>query len=178
MPEPTLCIQLITANKMAKLLWKHRELDAFQFYLNPASLAPNPDPDPDPEPKPPDPFAPATVLSPERGRDLHQLLQETHRPVFNEPDKVTHARPLQLIHLKDGSTPPQQRMYRISPAKLDKLKKQLNTCLDKAWIRPSTAEFGAPILFARKADGSLRLCGLPCPQRHHCQRPWTPAPHG
>ena len=84
MPEPTLCIQLITANKMAKLLWKHRELDAFQFYLNPASLAPNPDPDPDPEPKPPDPFAPATVLSPERERHLHQLLQEAHRPVFNE----------------------------------------------------------------------------------------------
>ena len=72
MPEPTLRIQLITAKKMAKLLWKHKELDAFQLYLNPASLAPDPDPGLDPEPKPPDPFTPATVLSPERERELHQ----------------------------------------------------------------------------------------------------------
>ena len=158
LPEPTLRIQLITAKKMAKLLWKHRELDAFQLYLNPASPDPSPDPDPEPEPKPPDPFAPSTVLSAERELELHRLLQDTHRPVFDEPDKVTHAGPLQRIHLKDGSTPPQQRMYRMSPAELEELKKQLNTYLDKGWIRPSTSEFGAPILFARKADGSLRLC--------------------
>ena len=49
-------------------------------------------------------------------------------------------------------------MYRMSPAELEELKRQLNTYLNKGWIRPSTSEFGAPILFARKADGSLRLC--------------------
>jgi hypothetical protein len=46
----------------------------------------------------------------------------------------------------------------MAPAELEELKKQLNTYLDKGWIRPSTSEYGAPILFARKADGSLRLC--------------------
>lgn len=153
LPEPAVRIQLITAKKMAKLLWKHRELDTFQLYLNPTST-----PADNPDPKPPDPFAPSTVLSPDYERQLHQLLQQTHRPVFDEPDKVTHAGPLQRIHIKEGSTPPRQRMYRMSPAELEELKKQLNIYLDKGWIRPSTSEFGAPILFARKADGSLRLC--------------------
>ena len=153
LPEPAVRIHLITAKKMAKLLWKHRELETFQLYLSPAST-----PADTPDPKPPDPFAPATVLSPECERQLHQLLQERHRSVFDEPDKVTHAGPLQRIHIKEGTTPPRQRLYRMSPAELDELKKQLNLYLEKGWIRPSTSEFAAPILFARKADGSLRLC--------------------
>ena len=155
LPEPAVRIQLITAKKMAKLLWKHQELDSFQLYLSPSTAT---DPIVTHDPKPPDPFAPTTVLSPEHQLELHKLLQDTHRAVFDEPDKVTHAGPLQRIHIKEGSTPPRQRMYRMSPAELEELKKQLNTYLNKGWIRPSSSEFGAPILFARKADGSLRLC--------------------
>ena len=30
--------------------------------------------------------------------------------------------------------------------------------LAKGWIRPSTSPYGAPVLFARKPDGSLRMC--------------------
>jgi hypothetical protein len=30
--------------------------------------------------------------------------------------------------------------------------------LDKGWIRPSTSEWGAPVLFARKKGGALRMC--------------------
>ena len=30
--------------------------------------------------------------------------------------------------------------------------------LDKSFIRPSTSPWGAPVLFVKKKDGSLRLC--------------------
>jgi hypothetical protein len=39
-------------------------------------------------------------------------------------------------------------------ATMDYLKENL----DKGWIRTSTSPAGAPILFVKKKDGSLRLC--------------------
>ena len=30
--------------------------------------------------------------------------------------------------------------------------------LEKSFIRPSTSPWGAPVLFVKKKDGSLRLC--------------------
>ena len=48
--------------------------------------------------------------------------------------------------------------YRMAPAELKELKSQLQDLLDKGFIRPSTSPWGAPVLFVRKKDGSLRLC--------------------
>jgi hypothetical protein len=39
-----------------------------------------------------------------------------------------------------------------------KLNRQLKNAVDARMIRPSYIEFGSPIRFVRKADGSLRLC--------------------
>ena len=41
---------------------------------------------------------------------------------------------------------------------LKELKVQLQDLLDKGFIRPSTSPWGAPVLFVKKKDGSLRLC--------------------
>ena len=38
------------------------------------------------------------------------------------------------------------------------VRKQLDGLLEKEWIRPSVSPFGHPILFARKKDGTLRMC--------------------
>jgi hypothetical protein len=38
------------------------------------------------------------------------------------------------------------------------LKKQLDELLAKGFIRPSSSPWGAPILFVRKKDGSMRMC--------------------
>ena len=46
----------------------------------------------------------------------------------------------------------------MSPAELAEVEKQLKWYFDRGWIRPSTSPFGAPILFAKKADGTLRMC--------------------
>jgi len=41
---------------------------------------------------------------------------------------------------------------------LIELKKQLQELLDKGLIQPSVSPWGAPVLFVRKKEGSLRLC--------------------
>ena len=46
----------------------------------------------------------------------------------------------------------------MAPAELKELKEQLQEVVDKGFIRPSTSPWGAPVLFVRKKDGSLRLC--------------------
>ena len=48
--------------------------------------------------------------------------------------------------------------YRMALAELRELKVQLQDLLDKGFIRPSTSPWGAPMLFVKKKDGSLRLC--------------------
>jgi hypothetical protein len=62
------------------------------------------------------------------------------------------------IELKQGSTPISKRPYRMPPAELAELKKQLQELLDKGFIRPSTSPWGCPALFMKKKDESLRLC--------------------
>ena len=48
--------------------------------------------------------------------------------------------------------------YRVAPAELRELKAQLEELLSKGFIRPSISPWGAPVLFVKKKDGSLRLC--------------------
>ena len=62
------------------------------------------------------------------------------------------------IELLPGVKPPAKGPYRMAPPELAELRKQLDELLQAGFIRPSKAPFGAPILFQRKHDGSLRLC--------------------
>jgi hypothetical protein len=62
------------------------------------------------------------------------------------------------IELQPGTTPISKRPYRMPPAELVELKKQLQELLDKGFIRPSTSPWGCPALFVKKKDESLRLC--------------------
>ena len=41
---------------------------------------------------------------------------------------------------------------------LNQLKKQLDQLLIEGKISPSTSPYGAPVLFVKKKDGSLRMC--------------------
>ncbi|XP_070029791.1 uncharacterized protein [Nicotiana sylvestris] len=62
------------------------------------------------------------------------------------------------IDLLPGTKPISILPYRMAPAELKELKVQLKDLLDKGFIRPSVSPWGAPILFVRKKDGSLRMC--------------------
>lgn len=46
----------------------------------------------------------------------------------------------------------------MAPPELAELRKQLDELLESGFIKPSKAPFGAPVLFQKKQDGSLRLC--------------------
>ncbi|XP_073304174.1 uncharacterized protein [Primulina huaijiensis] len=62
------------------------------------------------------------------------------------------------INLVPGAAPISKAPYRMAPAELKELKEQLQELLDKKQIRPSVSPWGAPVLFVKKKDGSMRLC--------------------
>jgi hypothetical protein len=62
------------------------------------------------------------------------------------------------IPLVEGAQPPHRRMYRLSPRERDEVEKQVKELLEKEWIEPSTSPYGAPVIFAQKKDGTLRMC--------------------
>jgi len=78
------------------------------------------------------------------------------------PDEIPSMPPLRevefCINLTAGATPISKAPYRMAPAELKELKTQLEELLEKGYIRPSTSPWGAPVLFVKKKDGTLRLC--------------------
>ena len=54
------------------------------------------------------------------------------------------------IDLALGTTPISKAPYRMAPMELKEL-------LDKGFIRPGVLPWGAPVLFVKKNDGSMRL---------------------
>ena len=48
--------------------------------------------------------------------------------------------------------------YQMSPSELKELKGQLKDLLDKGFIRLGISPWGAPILYVKNKDGSLRMC--------------------
>ncbi|RVW79757.1 Transposon Ty3-G Gag-Pol polyprotein [Vitis vinifera] len=62
------------------------------------------------------------------------------------------------IDLVPGTGPMSKAPYRMAPMELKELKVQLQELLDKGFIRPSVSPWGAPVLFVKKKDGSMRLC--------------------
>nr|GFC23136.1 retrotransposon protein [Tanacetum cinerariifolium] len=62
------------------------------------------------------------------------------------------------IELIPGSEPISKAPYRMAPIELKELKDQLQELLERGFIRPSVSPCGAPVLFVKKKDGSMRLC--------------------
>jgi hypothetical protein len=63
------------------------------------------------------------------------------------------------IPLKDENAPPPKRkLYPLDTVELEELKNQIKTFLDSGRIEVANGAYGAPILFAKKKDGSLRMC--------------------
>ena len=92
--------------------------------------------------------------------DVQTLLRQ-FQDVF--PDELpNHPPPSRTvdhrIELEADSRPVSRPCYRLSNAELDELKKQLADLSSKGLIRPSKSPWGAPILFVKKKEGSMRLC--------------------
>ena len=78
------------------------------------------------------------------------------------PDEVPGLPPHRelefTIELVPSTAPISRAPYRMAPLELRELKTQLQELLEQGFIRPSVSPWGAPVLFVRKKDGSLRLC--------------------
>ena len=75
------------------------------------------------------------------------------QPPFPPERSVDHT-----VEILPGSAPPNKAVYRMSPAELEELKKQLTDLLGRGLIRPSSSPYGSPIIFVKKKDGGFRLC--------------------
>ncbi|XP_059631122.1 uncharacterized protein LOC132274002 [Cornus florida] len=60
------------------------------------------------------------------------------------------------IDLMPGTAPISMAPYRMAPAELEELK--MDDLRLKGFIQPSVSPWGAPVLFAKKNDGPMRLC--------------------
>jgi hypothetical protein len=103
------------------------------------------------------------VLNSTEGKEMkvedHPVLWE-FRDVFpEEVPGLPLKRDLDFsIDLVPGAVPTSRVPYRMSTPELVELKMQLKEMLDKGYIRPSVSPWGAPTLFVKKKDGTLRLC--------------------
>ncbi|GJS59433.1 putative reverse transcriptase domain-containing protein [Tanacetum coccineum] len=62
------------------------------------------------------------------------------------------------IELIPGAQPISKARIRMAPVELKELKDQRQELLERGFIRPSVSPWGAPVLFVKKKDGSMRLC--------------------
>ena len=102
----------------------------------------------------------ATAEASELDQARAHVLEE-YRDVF--PEQLPPGLPPQRevdhrIELVPGSSPPSRPVHRMSPTELDELKKQLDELTEAGFIQPSKSPFGAPVLFVKKKDGTMRMC--------------------
>ncbi|GJT06216.1 putative reverse transcriptase domain-containing protein [Tanacetum coccineum] len=57
-----------------------------------------------------------------------------------------------------GVAPVARAPYRLALSEMKELSEQLQELSDKGFIRPSSSAWGAPVLFVKKKDGSIRMC--------------------
>ena len=92
-------------------------------------------------------------LVPEEFHDFQDVFSKSRANI------LAPHRPYDLkIDLEEGAEPPVGRMYSLSERELQALRTFLDENIQTGFIRQSTSPHGAPILFAKKKDGSLHLC--------------------
>ncbi|GJV29420.1 reverse transcriptase domain-containing protein [Tanacetum coccineum] len=72
---------------------------------------------------------------------------------------LPHVREVEFrIDLIPGASPVVRSPYRLAPSEMLELSNQLKELQEKGFIRPSHSPWGAPVLFVKKKDGSMRMC--------------------
>ena len=78
------------------------------------------------------------------------------------PDEILGLPPKRgidfTIELLPGVAPVSKTPYRMRTPEMLELKMQLQDLLEKKYIIPGVSPWGAPVLFVKKKDGTLRLC--------------------
>ncbi|GKE40550.1 hypothetical protein Tco_1463955 [Tanacetum coccineum] len=62
------------------------------------------------------------------------------------------------IDLMSSAAPVARAPYRLTPSEMKELSDQLQELSEEGFIRLSSSNWGAPILFVKKKDGSFQMC--------------------
>ena len=89
-------------------------------------------------------------------RKYPEVFSEPNYPVNREGCQANIKHEIRLLDEK--AEPPKRRIYPLDNNELEELKTQLKTFIETNRIRPSNSPYGAPILFAKKKGGALRMC--------------------
>jgi len=117
-----------------------KNLQVFAIHVNPANNT-NP------------PLEPTVVNLPEKYKDLVDVFEKI------DADQLPAHSPYDCpIDLEEGHSPPFGPIYGLLEPELQALCDYLTENLAKGFIQHSKSPAGAPILFIKKKDGSLRLC--------------------
>jgi hypothetical protein len=82
-----------------------------------------------------------------------------YEDVFGEFPGFPPKRDIEFsIDLMPRATPISKTLYRMITPELKDLHMQLEVLLKKGYIHPSVSPWGAPMLFVKKEDGTMRLC--------------------
>ena len=139
--KPT--VEVMSTASMRRLLKKPHQLEHVSLVV-PKNVADN------------STKASAPATAPE---EIADILQQ-HQQLFVEPTSLPPKRPLfdHRITLIPDSQPAYRNYVRLSHAEAEELAVQLGTLLEKDFIKASSSPYGAPVLFVKKKDGSLRMC--------------------
>ena len=102
-----------------------------------------------------------TSKQPPMTAEIRTIVEDEFKDVF--PDTLPGGLPpdrgdAMKIETDPTADPPFKPVIRLSLAEQDELRKQIDELLKKKFIKPSTSPYGAPVLFVRKKDGTLRMC--------------------
>eukprot|EP00730_Choanoeca_flexa_P009230 TRINITY_DN12614_c0_g2_i1.p1 TRINITY_DN12614_c0_g2~~TRINITY_DN12614_c0_g2_i1.p1 ORF type:complete len:1337 (+),score=253.89 TRINITY_DN12614_c0_g2_i1:1150-5160(+) len=156
-PDKPLPVEIIGSATVDSILRQNytqpyfRQHQVWMVHLRPREPPPAP---------PPSPSVETAIDELDVDVEIKQILKR-HLDVFpNElpreppPDRdVFHRIPVSADHQPFSRSP-----YRMSPHETEALRKQVQDLVADGKIKPSTSSYGAPALFVRKSDGSLRLC--------------------
>jgi hypothetical protein len=89
----------------------------------------------------------------------HPILREYKDVFLEEVLGLPPRRHIEFsIELVPGAVPMSRTPYRMSTSELVELKLQLKDMWDKGYIQPSVSPWGAPTLFVKNKNGTLKLC--------------------
>jgi hypothetical protein len=89
----------------------------------------------------------------------HPILREYRDVFLEEVPGLPSRRDIDFsIELAPEAVSVSKTPYQMSTTELVELKLQLKEMVDKVYIRPNVSPWGAPVLFVKKKDGTLRLC--------------------
>ena len=89
----------------------------------------------------------------------NQVLQEFKDVFLDEIPGLPPKRDIYFtIELVPGVALVSKTPYRMSTIEMLELNMQLQELLEKKYIKLSVSPWGAPVIFVKKKDGTLRLC--------------------